>query len=630
MGYSWPMSQSTRRVLVLATVTLLLAMIAVVVVGGLWARDVAGTATAGKTQAEAGARSLAAQDATAATTHFAAASQDFSTARRALGSGGVGGIIKALPWAGRQYAAAQELLEIGLDGSSAGTQLAGALRGSPDTTAPLAPVSRFATVLDKGHANIESAMTSLADAVHRAAGLSSDGLVAPLARAVASVKSALQDAEPFLYRSQALLQLESYLLSGNHRILVISQDGAELRPTGGFPGTFGLIDVGSAGVRLESYHDVYTLPDPPGIVPPPPGATMTNDFSFRDAGWWIDFPTSARAMLGFWRTYRQPPVDGIVAIDTVAMKDLLGAVGPVHVSSYGETFTSENLLDRLLYLVEIKKQPTNAKKGVLTALAAELEKRMLGTSPSGLVKSAVALGKAADAKHVQMYFTDPQAEAAAESAGWSGRVAPPSGTTDVLAVSNAMNIPGKVNIAMTKTMAYKVALQPDRSAETTLVLSYSNTGPYPLGMPSRFGDWLRVYRAAGTTFPTTTPDGSATVTTTEFGFPAEVRAFILNRHQSRTETLIARVPNALLAETTPTAGGTGTAVYRLHVVRQDDLVDIPLTIAVTPPTGWHVTGASARLTASGAQLPETTGSDGAHLALPLSGDLDLVVRFAPN
>jgi len=322
--------------------------VAAAVVGGLWAHRISTAAATGRTQVQAGAKALAGQDATTALSQFKAASTTFGSAKRDLGPDWVAGVVRRIPWAGRQYSAAQTLLSIGLDGSSAGTQVAEALRRVSGTSATATPANRFALLLAGGHNNVQSALTSLSDAADRADGLSADGLIPQLAKAVVSVKAALSGATSLLGRSRPFLQLVSYLSSGNHRLLVISQDGAELRPTGGFPGTFGIIDVGSAGLRLEKYQDVYVLPDPRGIVPPPPGAAMTRDFSFRDAGWWIDFPTSAKAMLGFWQTYRQPPVEGLIAIDTVSMKALLGAIGPVHVKSYNETFTAANLLERLL------------------------------------------------------------------------------------------------------------------------------------------------------------------------------------------------------------------------------------------------------------------------------------------
>ena len=87
------------------------------------------------------------------------------------------------------------------------------------------------------------------------------GATAP-ATGVRSVKAALSDVAPLLDRSHALLSLDTYLLVSKRRILVVSQDGAELRPTGGFMGSYGVIEVGPEGVKLEKYQDVYALPDP--------------------------------------------------------------------------------------------------------------------------------------------------------------------------------------------------------------------------------------------------------------------------------------------------------------------------------------------------------------------------------
>jgi hypothetical protein len=179
---------------------------------------------------------------------------------------------------------------------------------------------------------------------------------------------------------------------------------------------------------------------------------------------------------------------------------------------------------------------------------------------------------------------------------------------------------------MKKTIAYNVRLMPDRSAETTLVLGYANTGAYLPYLPPDFRDWLRVYRAADTQFPSTNPDGSRTTTLTEFGFTAAARLFTVRRGQNRSETLTARVPNAM--RTAPN-GPSDDAVYQLYMVRQADLEDIPTSVTVAAPSGWKVASANARLIASGAPLPVVVERDRVGMAVPLSGDLVLYVRLAP-
>ena len=132
---------------------------------------------------------------------------------------------------------------------------------------------------------------------------------------------------------------------------------------------------------------------------------------------------------------------------------------------------------------------------------------------------------------------------------------------------------------------------------------------------------LDVYRAPGTVFPARTPDGTNTVTMTEFGFPAEVRQFQLWHGESCRQTLTAEVRNAVAAQ--------GTQLhYRLRFVRQDELTDIPTSITVKAPQSYRVTAADARFVVSKERVPLKITAAGAGLSVPLSGDLDLDVTLA--
>ncbi len=635
------MERLSRRTTIRIAVALL--VLAGVLLAAVWGRGLTATAKSGKQHAIAAAHELRAMDATAAAGEFEAAGSDFDALVRAFGPEWVARSVGAVPWVGRQYVTARELALIGADGSAAGLGLAKAAMGSAEASAVAsgaAAAGGSAETSAAAGSRMNESLRAVVDALaafsavaQRADALSTDGLVPPLARQVTALQTTLAQAMPLGERSRALVALASYLLSGEHRFIVVSQDGAELRPTGGWAGSYGIVTTGESGVKLESYQDVFTLPNPPGRVPMPEGALQTNDFNFRNANWWLDFPTSAQRMLAFWDEYKMPPVDGIVVIDTVLMADLLDVVGPVTVADFNETFTDKNLLDRLLYHTQVLRGGQTDRKDVLVQLAEQLERRVLEAPPAELAKSAAVLGKAADAKHVQMYFLDPKAQAAAEALGWSGKVAPPAGTTDMVAVSNAMNKAGKANIAMHKSIAYDVALTPQGSAETTLSLWYANDGPFPYPtVPSDFRDWLRVYRLPGTVFPPTRPDGSTTTTTTEFGFPAETRMFMLSRGQSTTQVFSAMVPEAVREGSGGSAGSGGATggagTYRLYLVRQADLEDVPTTVTVTPPSGRRIEHATARFVASGATVPVRVEQGRAVAALPLAGDLVLDVRIA--
>jgi hypothetical protein len=603
----------------------------------LWANDLQRTANAGKAQALLGLDSLASRDATSAVSRFGSAQRAFARAQSMLGPDWLGGAANVISQVGRQYSAARTLVAIGLDGSTAGVELAEALQGTASAPAT-ATSNALATLLATRRVHVDAALVALTGVADRSAGLTAEGLVAPLAKAARAVKKALLPVAPFLRRSHAFLSLERYLLSSQRRILVISQNSTELRPTGGFAGSFGILDVGPQGVTLERYADVYTMHDPRGHRTPPPGAVFTRNFGFRNANWWMDYPTSARTMLALWHGGGQEHVDAIVVLDVVTVRDLLEVVGPVSVPSYSETFTAANLLNRLLYLIEDKSAGLRDRKDVLVALASELEKRLVSADTADLSKVALALARSADEKHVQLYFTDATAQAAVTALGWSGALAPPAGTTDVLAVSNAGTLPSKSNGAMRKTIDYRVALAPDGSAETTLVLGYANTGAFafPPTQTSTFGDYLRVYRSPGTVLLPATPHAAAgSSTTVEAGLPAVVRTFSVGRGHRHEEVIVTRVPGAWrtgLAAAIPgspvsSVGGAsassarGVAYYRLSLVRQADIQDVPTMVTVTLPAGWRVSGANAWRKASGEALAVTWDPRGARLALPLSSDV---------
>lgn len=587
-----------------------------------WVRDLESAALAGKASGLAGVDRLRAEDATGAIEAFEVAGASFGRAREMLAPPWMASAARTVPWSRRHYEAVVELAAIGSDAATAGLEIAQVMRDASSTAAPVG-TSRLSTTLRVGRVRIDRAFTVLLDAVERASRLSTAGLDPRLAGPIESLKSQLSGVAPYLSRARPLLVLERHLLTGSHKILVVAENSAEIRPTGGFVGSYGLLDVGEQGLSLDEYRDVYKLKLPKRLPPAPPGMIVNPNLTFRDANWWIDYPTSARTMLGLWSAYGQPQVDGIVAIDVIAVRDLLRVTGPIALPSYETTFTADNLLEQLLYLIEVKAGWRDDKKDVLVELAGELQSRILASGASDLIRAAASLAASADQKHLQVYFTDPAAQAAVEKVGWSGSVVPPPGTTDVLGVCNAMTLPGKVNVAMRKSVDYSVALTADGSAETTLVLDYANEAPLRFAISSTvFRDYLRVHRAPGSILPPERGPRSHGVTTMiETGLPTAARAFTLTRGQTRRETFVARVPGAWRDGSTGSPAGAGASRYRLFLIRQADLQDVPTTVTVVPPPGWKVATARAWRHASGDVLRAQHEIGFARLAIALDGDV---------
>ncbi|MGB7961439.1 MAG: DUF4012 domain-containing protein [Propionicimonas sp.] len=645
-------SPRTRTRIVLALAATVSCLILLAAAGTFWAKGFYESANEGKAQAVAAMSSLAAGDNTSAASKFDAARVSFARAKALFGPEWLADVAKFIPLAGRQISAADALVTIGVHGSEAGKEFSAILAEMPSSPAKKGS-TKPPTISEAARLHLDAGLNSLCAAADQAPDLAEAGLVQPLADVVRSVNSALTPVTSYLKRCDALLEFERYLLSEQRRYLLVSQHPGEIRPTGGFIGSYGILDIGPQGFSIKKYEGIENLPVPRGLhIPSPPGDRLTQWFKLRDANWWIDFPTSARALLLFWHEYGQAPVDGVIAIDTNAMSAVLEVTGPITVTKHDETFTAENLLDRLTYLLEtefIERQieaggtlSFKERKAVLTALAHEMTKRVSSGGSKVLTGTAAALAEAADEKHLQFYSPDPAAQAAVTGLGWSGALTAPDGTTDLLAVVNTMDRAAKVNIGVRKTIDYQVALAADGSAETRLTLGYTNTAPYALPPRQRsvFSNYLRVYRPVGTeTLPGVgeLPEGS--VSTLDLGLPTVVRPFQLPRGRSHRETIVTRIPRALGSgeapplpqSPTPTrAGSLGwVSHYRLLLVRQADLEDYPTTVTVTIPAGMRITSVNTWKTASGEKLEVSNRDNVVHLERPLDGDTVLDIEMAP-
>ncbi len=149
--------------------------------------------------------------------------------------------------------------------------------------------------------------------------------------------------------------------------LIMFQNSNELRPTGGFLGTYGILQVKNGEIKRFDTHDIYHMDMPVkdkiSVTPPKPIARHLNsNWYLRDANWSPDWPTSAQKINWFYHKENSllPPKDqindfsgefeGVVGVIPQLVIDILGITGPVYVE--GQEYNQENFLDLLQYEVE--------------------------------------------------------------------------------------------------------------------------------------------------------------------------------------------------------------------------------------------------------------------------------------
>lgn len=135
-------------------------------------------------------------------------------------------------------------------------------------------------------------------------------------------------------------------MEGERKYLVLFQNNMELRPGGGFIGSFGVLRVNNGRIVDFPIHDVYDADgqldkhiEPPFQLRRYLGASH---WYLRDSNFELDFAKNGAHAAFFYNAEMKDEVDGVIAIDVHVLKKLLAATGPLKVVGYNETVTAEN------------------------------------------------------------------------------------------------------------------------------------------------------------------------------------------------------------------------------------------------------------------------------------------------
>ncbi|MBI2464236.1 DUF4012 domain-containing protein [Candidatus Peregrinibacteria bacterium] len=188
-----------------------------------------------------------------------------------------------------------------------------------------------------------------------------------------------------------------------HRILVLLQNNNEIRPSGGFLGSFMISDMNDGHMQSE-FHDVYDFDGQLNEFIPAPKEiqNLTESWKMRDSNYSPDFPTSAQKVAWFLEKENGPGVDSVVAVDLHFAQALLEITGPVTV--HGVTFTSENFQMLLSYIVEAKLTGETSPKLILKDFIPEVQKKLMAIKKrSEIIR---VFFKEIAGKHIQAFSKD--------------------------------------------------------------------------------------------------------------------------------------------------------------------------------------------------------------------------------
>lgn len=192
---------------------------------------------------------------------------------------------------------------------------------------------------------------------------------------------------------------------GERHYLVIMQNNAEIRATGGLPGAVSLITTDHGKITMGRELAGSSFGEAPQeVLPLQPAEEKIFGKNlgryFLDANLTPDFARSADLWKARWEQTQPEKIDGVISLDTVTLSYLLNALGPVDVD--GVHLTSANVVDELLSKVYARLPDPAAEDAFFGQVAATVFQRMTTFSGSRQVLLQ-ALQRAADEHRILIH-----------------------------------------------------------------------------------------------------------------------------------------------------------------------------------------------------------------------------------
>lgn len=218
--------------------------------------------------------------------------------------------------------------------------------------------------------------------------------------------------------------LEDFIgTSGTKKYLLLFQNPAELRPTGGFPGSYGIIAFKDGKMQDLKVDDVYNLDGQLKelIAPPVQLQHITPNWGMRDANWFVDFPTSARKVSEFYKKESGQDVDGVITFSPIIIAEILKVTGPIEMEKYGVTLNADNFIQTVQEQVEYKGDRAQPKK-ILIDLAPLMLEKIYSADSEKWMEIFNIFVSSVDKKDILMYFRDLKLQDFSVTKGFSGQV----------------------------------------------------------------------------------------------------------------------------------------------------------------------------------------------------------------
>ncbi len=400
---------------------------------------------------------------------------------------------------------------------------------------------------------------------------------------------------------------------GKKKYLVLFQNNMELRPGGGFIGSYGLLSIENGKYDPLQIYDVY---DADGKltthIEPPYGLRRylgAAHWFLRDSNFDPDFTKNAQMATNFLQLETNEKVDGVIAVDTEFLHKVLKAIGSVKVEDYNETVTADNFYMLTQTHAEKDFFPGSSQKkdflrSLFNAITLHIQEKKQISVPllsSGIIESIKG-------KHVMVAFSDIGLQEVytvnnLSGAMWDARSQSEGSILDYLGVIDANIGANKTNYYLKRVIDQKVSVG-ESDMQSTVTVTYENTSKKDSPFGGDYKNYVRFLLPNNAQITSVLFDNQVVKTTpaiadpavfTKTGFlpPAELELEETTISGKRAIGFVHQVPagskkTIAINFTIPQVKKQNAPelLYNLRLFKQPGTVSDPFSLIVAYPSGY--------------------------------------------
>lgn len=337
---------------------------------------------------------------------------------------------------------------------------------------------------------------------------------------IKSYQKIIKDYSLITQRAGILLPLLTELVGNgaDKKYLILNLNNNELRPGGGFIGSYSVLNFAKNQFSSLQVGDIYDIDGQLKQKIPAPAPLVdglgVDSWYLRDANWDPDFKNNYPVIKEFYRKETGQEINGLIAVDLEFIRSILDFTGPIELTDYNETVSSANIVELGQKYSEVNFFPgSRQKKNFFSSLSRKLidevvnKKRYLDPRFLSLVDNSLTT------QSMQVAFDSDKIQSALDVLGLTGEVPgrnysqSDSRTNDYLMLVDANIGANKSNAYISKKINYTLNLDKNGNLLSEAEIIYKNLSPSNSWPAGDYKNYLRLFVPRGSKLEKVTLDG---------------------------------------------------------------------------------------------------------------------------